>query len=107
MQRQRISPPFKAYAVAPDGSRSDVVANEIVIELGPDLHVVLDLAPHPDHAERLVMRAGLDRTVDEDQQDRFTSSFVIRPGACNVISVFVERWRSRVITSEQDIRGDS
>ena len=47
MKEKRIDPPYKTYLVSDDGTRTRVDAHRIVIELGPDVELALELAPHP------------------------------------------------------------
>ncbi len=100
MKRQRIDPPYKAYLVAADGTRTPVDAHGIVIEFGPNLELELDLAPHPNHAGGLPIHAGPERTLAELESSGFSSSLVVRPGASNVIHVFVERHPWQIISGE-------
>jgi hypothetical protein len=101
MKRERIDPPYKAYLVAPDGTKTPVVAHGIVIELGPNLELELDLAPHPNHAGGLPIRAGPERTLAELENSGFSSSLVVRPGASNVIHVLVERHPWQIIFGDE------
>ena len=45
MRRQRISPPYKAYALDADGRRRPLRAHAIVVELRPGIEVEIDLVP--------------------------------------------------------------
>src|SRR5262249_33740418 len=104
MKRKRIDPPYKAYLLSADGSRTPVTAHGIVIELGPDLEVELDLAPHPNHAGGLAITTGPERTLADREKSGFSSSLLVRPGACNVIHVFLERHPWRPITGESQTK---
>src|SRR5262245_35940695 len=92
MTRKRIDPPYRAYLVSADGKKTPVHAHGIVIELGQDLELELDLAPHPNQPVGcLAVCAGPERTLADFERSGHCSSLVIRPAAGNTIHLFVER----------------
>ncbi len=91
MKRNRIDPPYRTRLVSADGTETPVDAHGIIIELGPGLELDLDLAPHPNHAGGLVICAGPSLSLAELEKGGLYSSLAVRPGASNVIHVFVER----------------
>ncbi len=71
----------KVVAVLDDGSRVLVRARQLVIDLGPDRELTIELQDYKTHHE-LVLRT-------ESNEERY-SSIVIRPGACNLIHLAIE-----------------
>lgn len=88
MNRTRLDPPYKAYAVAADGSRTPLNVHSIVVELSAGAELELDLAPHPDFDGELSIRAGPEQTFEE--MEKSFPSLVVRASAANVILVSVE-----------------
>lgn len=73
---------YRVFAVLDDGSRALVRARRLVIDLAPDRELIIELQDYNDRHE-LVLRT-------ESEEDR-CSSVVIRPGACNLIHLALER----------------
>jgi hypothetical protein len=90
MQRTRLNPPYKAYAVSADGNRTPLDAHSIVVELGAGAELELDLAPHPNFDGELSIRAGPEQSLEHMQQTGSYPSLVVRAGAANALLVSVE-----------------
>lgn len=91
--------PYKTYLVSADGTRKLIVGRAIVIELGPDQELELDLAPHANFRGGLPLVTGSARTTGAPEKQGFCSNLVVHPGASNVLHVSVERSRCELVDS--------
>jgi hypothetical protein len=91
MKRERIDPPYKAYALRADGTRRPLDAHGIVVELRPGIEVELDLAPHPAFAGHLTLLTPPSRRMKRLYDEGKVDDFAVLFGASNVLHVLVER----------------
>jgi len=81
----------KAYVVGADGSKTPLAGRAIVIELGPDLEIEVDLAAHPAFAGVTIYAGRMKRMEKVPTGPFFSSRLIVHPSAANVIGVSVER----------------
>jgi hypothetical protein len=91
MRRQRISPPYKAYALDAEGKRRPLRAHGIVVELRPGIEVEIDFAPHLGFAGQLCMLTPPPREMERTQAKGILDDFAVGFGGANVLHVWVER----------------
>jgi len=91
MKRQRVDPPYKAYALGANGTRRRLDAHGIIVEVRPGIEIEIDFAPHPNFAGELTLFsppcARMKRLYDAGKVDDFAVAF----GASNVLHVLVDR----------------
>jgi hypothetical protein len=91
MKRKRSSQPYKAYALAADGTRPPLDAHGIVVELRPGIEVEIDFAPHPAFAGQLTMLTPPPPEMERAQKRGLFDNFAVFFGGANVLHVWVER----------------
>jgi hypothetical protein len=91
MKRERVSPPYRAYALLADGSRRPLEAHGVIVELRPGIEVEIDLAPHPGWRGQLVMLTPPPPEMERVQKQGIFDDFVTFFGGSNVLHVWVER----------------
>lgn len=91
MRRERVDPPYKAFALLANGTRVPLEAHGVVVEVRPGVEIEIDFAPHPNFAGHLTLYtppcARMKKVYGEGNSDSFAVVF----GATNVLHVFVER----------------
>jgi hypothetical protein len=87
----RVSPPYRAYALDADGTRTPLEAHGLVVELRPGIEVEIDFAPHPSFAGRLTMYTPPTTQMRQVQEQGILDDFTVVFGAQNVLHVWVER----------------
>ena len=89
MSQEDITP-YKTYLVSEDGTRTQVEAHSIVIEIGLNQEEIeLFLAPPPQFKGILTLRTEAEQKA-KTSQESLPKSIVVRPGACNLIHVSIE-----------------
>jgi hypothetical protein len=92
-QRPPRVAPYKAYALQADGSREPIGARSVVVEIGPDVEIEIELAPHPRFAGHLVLYTPATSRMKRAYRSGKVDDFAVVFGASNVLHVVVERRR--------------
>ncbi|MCP4994389.1 MAG: hypothetical protein GY934_11480 [Gammaproteobacteria bacterium] len=79
---------YKAICISKDGCREELDAQKIIIELALDKQITIELSQHPSG-----LTIGDIVEPDPDLIPTHFSVLTIRPGACNIIHVDVDRYQ--------------
>jgi hypothetical protein len=89
--------PYRSFAIASDGSRIPIDARRIVVSLGPDQEIEIDLAAPIGLAGGLSVQAGTNTSQSELQKKGIHSTLVVRPSASNALHLFVENRHGELV----------
>ncbi|NET27049.1 hypothetical protein [Okeania sp. SIO1I7] len=95
---QEYITPYKTYLVSEDGTRTQVEAHSIIIEIGLNQEEIeLFLAPPPEFQGILTLRTEAEQRA-KTSEESFLKSIVVRPGACNLIHVSIESRQTKTVS---------
>ncbi|MCJ7936225.1 MAG: hypothetical protein MUW56_21985 [Chryseobacterium sp.] len=82
--------PYKAFAVAKDGTRQLIEAASIIIQLEEEIEISLS-PPHPVFQGKLTLAAG--SAIQGREHEREAGiQLIIEPGAANIIHIMPKKY---------------
>ncbi len=81
---------YRAFGKDENGTKQEIVADSIIIELEENKTLELDLKPHEKYFGGLPIITPAEIEIMSPDKISNHFAFNIKPGACNVIHLFIE-----------------